>query len=197
MLGLPRIKTGESIGLDASPRVWITGNLGGAFFFKPSSSARRPASFFLASAGKHALDRLELVALHFQLQSLGFRLQEGGDLLVLGLNRRLSGLVGVDRFLGHGGLFDVFGAGEDTFERIVIGGRNRVVLVVMAAGTGDGEPQEAAGQRVDPVGVLVVPLGVSVIDRSASEEAQGRETLGRGRGPSIRSPAICSRTKRS
>ena len=40
-----------SVGWEASASVWITGYLGGAFFFSSSSSARIALTFFLASPG--------------------------------------------------------------------------------------------------------------------------------------------------
>ena len=51
MSALPRIKTGMSVGRLASPSVWITGYLAGAFFFNRSSSALRAFTLALASAG--------------------------------------------------------------------------------------------------------------------------------------------------
>ena len=41
--------------------------------------------------------------------------------------------------------------GEDSVERVVIGRRDGIELVVVAAGALDGEPHEAAGGHVDPV----------------------------------------------
>ena len=42
-------------------------------------------------------------------------------------------------------------AGEDAVKRVVVFGRDRVVLVVVAAGAGDRQPQKTAGDDVDPV----------------------------------------------
>ena len=103
MLGLPRIKTGMSIACDASPRVWITGNLGGAFFFKPVELGPQACQLILGLVGQLGLDRLKLVACHLQFQAIGFPLQESVDLLVLGLDRGLGRFVRVDLSLGTAG----------------------------------------------------------------------------------------------
>ncbi len=76
MSALPRIKTGMSAGRLASARVWITGYLGGAFFFNRSSSARRAFTLALGFARQHSLDLLELVSRDLLFQSRRFRLEE-------------------------------------------------------------------------------------------------------------------------
>ncbi len=166
-----------SVGRGASPRVWITGYLGGALLLQSVQLGPQGGHLGLGLGRQHPLDLLELVSRYLLFQSLCFRLEEGRDLLVLGLDRGLGFVVRLDLLLGCGGDFDVFGAGENARQGVVIGRRDRVVLVVVAAGAGNGQAQEAAGQRVDAIGVLVVLLGVAVVDRPTGEEAQGRQAV--------------------
>ena len=53
-------------------------------------------------------------------------------------------------------LLRLLAAREDAVEPVVVGGRDRVVLVVVAPGAGDRQPEEAAAHDVDPVGDLLV-----------------------------------------
>ena len=62
---------------------------------------------------------------------------------------------------------------EDAVEGIVVGGRNRVELVVMATRAGDGQPEEALGRRVDAFVDGVVVVLETLAD---SDEAEGGET---------------------
>ena len=174
---LPRIKTGMSVGRACVGQGVDHGVLGRGVFLQRSSSALQGFHLGLGFGRQHPLDLLELVSRDLLFQSLGFRLQERRDLFVLGLDRGLGFVVRLDLLLGRRGDFDVFGAGENARQRVVIGCRDRVVLVVVAAGAGDRKPQEAAGQRVDAVGVLVVFLGVAVVDRPTGEKAQGRQAI--------------------
>ena len=149
------------------------------------------------------------IAAHVHLQIprlLGVlqRVHEGKFLLpllvvLLFLAQRL--LDGLDLGLRNERQLDIFGAGEYARQRVVIDGRDRIVLVIVAAGAGDGQSEEAAGQRVDPVGNLVHSVPVAVIDRAAGKVAQGRKPLvlaGSSRfGPSYRSAAICWRMNSS
>ena len=75
--GLPRIKTGMSVGRDASPSVWITGYLGRSLFLQAGRARpAAPATFVLASSVSMRFDLLELVAGHLLFQARGFRLEE-------------------------------------------------------------------------------------------------------------------------
>ena len=94
---LPRIKTGASIGRAASPSVWITGNWGRSLFLQAGrarSAARRASSWRRQSAW---LRPAYLVAGHLDVS--GGRLppsRKRRDLFILGLDRGLGGLVGVN-----------------------------------------------------------------------------------------------------
>ena len=70
-------------------------------------------------------------------------------------------------------------AGENAVEGVIIGGRHRLVFMVVAAGAGDGKPQQAAGHQIDPV----VDDVVRVADKRAAdrEEAECRQIAGRPR----------------
>jgi hypothetical protein len=77
------------------------------------------------------------------------------------------------------GSFKIFRAGEDAGQRVVVLGRNRVELVVVAAGTRDGQPQKTPREGVDPVIQLIglclgSTAGVGVVDGAEGEEAEGR-----------------------
>ncbi len=63
--------------------------------------------------------------------------------------------------------------------------------MVVAAGAGDRQPQQAAGERVDAVVDLVELLAVAVVHRPGGEEAQRRQIARSLSPPSIRSAAIC------
>ncbi len=151
--------------------------MGGEVFFKRFNAAQR-GRFFLGLGGQRSLELLELIGRQLLFQPRGFGFQERADLIFLGFNGRLAFVVGFDLLFAGGRHLGVFGAGEDAFQGVVIGRGNRVVLVVVATGTRDGKPQEPAGEGIDPVGILVELLGVSVVDRPASKEAQGRQPLG-------------------
>ena len=71
----------------------------------------------------------------------------GGLELALEVEELGARFRGVDR--GQVGRLDR--AGEDAVERVVVVGRDRVELVVVAAGAGDREAEQAAGHDVDPV----------------------------------------------
>ena len=87
--------------------------------------------------------------------------------LVVGRLRRVAGPA-QQRELGR-----LDRAGEDAVERVVVFGRDRVELVVVAASAGDGQAQQAAGDDVDPVvDDLVLIEQEPAADR---QETQGRQ----------------------
>ena len=53
------------------------------------------------------------------------------------------------------GLLNIVGAGEHAGQGVVVVRRDRVELVVVAAGAGDGQAEQAAADRVDAVVPLV------------------------------------------
>ena len=84
--------------------------------------------------------------------------------------------------------------GEDAVERVIVLGRDRVELVVVTAGAGYAQPQEAPGHDVDPV-VDDVVLGVQ---EPAADGQEPRPARARLSSPSSSlSAAICSRMNRS
>ena len=86
--------------------------------------------------------------------------------------------VGLGHGVGQGGEFvGLDRAGEDAVERVIILGRDRVELVVVAAGAGDAQAHQAAGDDVDPV----VDDLVLVVEEPA---ADGQEAE-RGEGPLV------------
>ena len=42
-------------------------------------------------------------------------------------------------------------AGEDAVQRVVVGGRNRIELVIVAARAGDRQPEERLRRDIDPI----------------------------------------------
>ena len=103
--------------------------------------------------------------------------QECLNVLTGGFDRGLGRVVGGD-LIGRGGRgFLVFGAQEYTSEGVVIGGRNRVELVVVAAGAGDGQAKKAAGHGVDAIVDLVELLGITVVDRPQHEEPESSQAI--------------------
>ena len=86
-------------------------------------------------------------------------------------------------------------AGEDAVERIIVGRGDGVVLVVVAAGTGDGQAQEAAGDRVDPVVDLVVDVVVE--HPCPASESPSRPAARADPWARPTSAASCSWTNRS
>jgi hypothetical protein len=88
----------------------------------------------------------------------------GLELAGLGLQGAdaLAGLPGgVGKGGGQDGEVGPAGAGEDAGQRVVVVGGDRVELVVVAAGAGDRQPQEGAGDGVD---ALLPLLGDDVLD---------------------------------
>ncbi len=69
-----------------------------------------------------------------------------------------------------------FAAGENTIKRIIVGRGDRVVLVIVAAGAGHRQTQEAAGHGVDPVIDLVV--NVAVKHPAEGQKPHGRQPPG-------------------
>ena len=59
-----------SVARDASTRLWITGYLGGAFFFKSASAARRAFTFVLDSAGNMRSNALSSLVRDLLFQAL-------------------------------------------------------------------------------------------------------------------------------
>src|SRR5262249_33013986 len=70
-------------------------------------------------------------------------------------------------------------AAKDTVQRIVVGLRDRIVLMIVAAGACDGEPQEASRDDVDTV--------VENVVRVAPEVPADRQKPARGTWPLVRS----------
>ena len=62
--------------------------------------------------------------------------------------------------------------GEDAVEGVVVGGRDRVELVIMATRAGHGQPEEALGRRIDALVDGVVIVLETLPD---GDEAEGRE----------------------
>ena len=95
----------------------------------------------------------------------------------------------------HGQVVRLDRAGEDAVERVIVVGRDRVELVVVAAGAGDRQAEQAAADDVDPV----VDDLVLVVEEPAADgqEPQRRQRAGARRPGSSWSAAICSTTNRS
>ncbi|HMP07007.1 MAG TPA: hypothetical protein PJ982_11695 [Lacipirellulaceae bacterium] len=64
-----------------------------------------------------------------------------------------------------------FARSEYRVERVVIGGRDVIILMVVAAGAGDSKSHKAAGDDIDLVVDLVVWIAELATDR---KEAEGR-----------------------
>ena len=67
------------------------------------------------------------------------------------------------------------GTGEHAVERVVVGRRNRIELVIVAAGAGDGQPHQAAGHDVD---AIVVDVERVVEEPAAEREEAHRRRVG-------------------
>ena len=117
-------------------------------------------------------------------RSASLALEVASALSPRGRRRAISGqLGGLDR------------AGEDAVERVIVLGRDRVELVVVAAGAGDGQAEQAAGDDVDPV---VDDLVLVVEEPPADgQEPQRRQRRGCRRRAARRSAASCSTRNRS
>ena len=89
-------------------------------------------------------------------------------------NHRIVGLVGIHQQQWRRLVLRFVRTGEHPVQRIVVGGRYRVVLVVMAAGTRDGQPHQAAAHHVDPIVDDVVP----VVDETPSQRQEARRRFG-------------------
>ena len=109
-----------------------------------SAASRKRDRFAFAEHGKKAA---------FDERALGLNVAAKKDIQVarLGLAHDVNRVVLVFAEL----LADHVGAGKDTGERIVVLGGNRVVLVVVAAGAGDGQTEQSPRNRVDTILPLV------------------------------------------
>ena len=67
------------------------------------------------------------------------------DLLLLGDGGRILAIGGIHHFRAR----------EDARQRIVVLGRDRIELVIMATGTGHGEAQKPPGHRIHPIFPLI------------------------------------------
>ena len=126
------------------------------------------------------LERLDL-GLRGVLVRIRLRVRHGPalplELGVLLVDLGLGLVVALDHVGGGLRVFLVGRAREDPRQCIVILLRDRVELVVMAAGAGDGQAEEAAAEGIDAIVVLVEDRP-TVVDRAEGEEAR--------RGPRIR-----------
>ncbi len=104
------------------------------------------------------------------------RFAEPGHILLQLFELLFKGKVGGGslRRADQGQIFRLGRAGKDAVQRVVIFGRDRIVLGVVTAGAGDGQAHEAATDHVD----AVVDDVVNVVEEAA---AQGEITHGRQR----------------
>ena len=125
------------------------------------------------------------------LEGLSIRLFEGVLLLPdrpdPGVDRGDGLLVGVFLFLRGDRLVDHLGAGEDGLQAVVVGRRDRVELVVMAAGAGHRQAEEDRADRPGDLGQLRLPpdrridVPADDLPRPAAPEPGGDQGLGRPR----------------
>jgi len=112
---------------------------------------------------------------------------EVGELLLvvgaIGVGRRV--LADEERITDDRILLRLDDGGEDTVEGVVVGGRDRVELVVMTTGAGYGQAKEALGRRVDALvdGVVIILETLPDGDEAEGSEArvvlsQVRQTVG-------------------
>ena len=105
------------------------------------------------------------------------------DVLVHVLAKLLL-VVGADGGGGGAGPADdrvderVDGGGEDAVQGVVVGGGDRVELVVVAAGAGDGQAEEALGRRVDALVDRVVVVVEALAHGDEAERGEARVVLG-------------------
>ena len=123
--------------------------------------------FFRADSDELPIDRRERICL----------LPVEPGRLLRGHQRREVGRALVLLAAGKG----PYGALMNAVERVVVGGGDGIVLVVMAAGAAEREAEDAATERVDRVGeVEVLEVGVRrvTVALAHGEEAGGRDEVG-------------------
>jgi hypothetical protein len=88
---------------------------------------------------------------------------------------------GRDPNLRHKGILSVGRTREDTRERVIVFLGNRIVLVVVAAGTSYGQPQQATRDSVDAFVALIRAalnrLRLVPEPRAATEESSARKRV--------------------
>jgi hypothetical protein len=107
--------------------------------------------------------------------------EEGVDGLLLLGDFFLVGFVALHLLFGGERVLFVGGAGEDAAEGVVVALGDGIVLVIVAAGAGGGDAEEAAGDHVDAivafVGAGLGRLGDAVVPGAEAEQAEGAEVL--------------------
>ena len=91
------------------------------------------------------------------------------DLGLLPIDLLLDLLVSRHDIFRRQGYLDVFGALEDSLQRIKVLRRNRIVPMVMASRARHGQPEEGSGRDIDPV-VLVFSGRAQRIQAEAREQ---------------------------
>src|SRR2546429_510823 len=85
-------------------------------------------------------------------------------------------------YLGrHQGILSVHSTSHYAVQRVVVFGRDRIVLVIVASSAGYGQPQEATSRGIDSVKTLVSAclrrISSSVVPQTQAEKAGSRYEL--------------------
>ena len=109
-----------------------------------------------------------LQARWLNFQARGCRRQPFFDALLLSFDRLLASFVGIDLRLRSGWKILQDGVAKDAGNGVVVFRCDGVELVVVAAGTGHGEAEQATGEGIDAVGEclglgLCLRLGIAAV----------------------------------
>ena len=133
--------------------------------------------------------------------SSSLRLERLLDSLFLFVNLLLLVVVSLYHVGGSERILFRFRIGKDTGHGVIVFGRNRIVLVIVAARAGDRQAKEAASEDVHAVmtfvGARFGRFDNFVIPGTQREQTQSGAQRTDWRLFSSRSPAICALTNRS
>ena len=182
-----------------SARAWMTGYFGGASFFSRSSSARIALTAFSASPSSIRSNALSSFVATVLLSCFASARTKSVIVFSLALSAAWALSYALDPRLRGGGHLDVVRAGENALEGVVVGGAGSGRTCGRGSGRRrrSGRGSRGTGCRCGRRTGRAACRRRSRPGPQAKKPRAARRSSRPDSGPSIRSPAICSRTNRS